>query len=127
MLDDLVKYGSINDDLSLYYNNYKIDYMKYDNTFKGVDINNLYEYMNNKLLLSYTSMNNYYKCAFKYYIANILKLDIFEESFATNLGSIFHHILEIGLDKEIDINSEIEKYRIVNNSVKDIILDDMKI
>ena len=26
MLDDLVKYGSINEDLDLYYNNYKIDY-----------------------------------------------------------------------------------------------------
>ena len=26
MLDDLVKYGSINNDLDLYYNNYKIDY-----------------------------------------------------------------------------------------------------
>ena len=26
MLDDLVKYGSINNNLDLYYNNYKIDY-----------------------------------------------------------------------------------------------------
>ena len=122
MLDDLVKFGSINEDLDLYYNNYKIDYMKYDNTYKKVDINTLYEYMNNKLLLSYTSMNNYYKCAFRYYIANILKLDIFEETFATHLGSIFHHILEIGLDKEIDINSEIDKYIKDNNielSIKD--------
>ncbi len=122
MLDDLIKYGSINEDLNLYYNNYKIDYMKYDNTYKKVDINTLYEYMNNKLLLSYTSMNNYYKCAFRYYIANILKLDIFEESFATHLGSIFHYILEIGLDKEIDINSEIDKYIKDNNielSIKD--------
>lgn len=130
MLDDLVKYGSINENLDLYYNNYRIDYMKFDNTFKGVDINTLYEFMNNKLLLSYTSMNNYYKCAFRYYIANVLKLDIFEESFATHLGSIFHHILEIGLDKEININEEIEKYIIDNNielSVKDrFFLDKLK-
>ena len=130
MLDDLVKYGSINEDLDLYYNNYKINYMKYDNTFKGVDTSTLYEYINNKLLLSYTSMNNYYKCAFRYYIANILKLDIFEESFATYLGSIFHHILEIGLDRDIDINTEIEKYITDNNielSVKDrFFLDKLK-
>lgn len=130
MLDDLVKYGSISEGLDMYYNNYKIDYMKYDNTFKGIDINTLYEYMHNKLLLSYTSMNNYYKCAFKYYIANILKLDIFEESFATHLGSIFHHILEIVLDNDIDINEEIEKYISDNNielSIKDrFFLDKLK-
>ena len=131
MLDDLVKYGSINEDLDLYYNNYKIDYMKYDNTYKGIDINTLYEFMNNKLLLSYTSMNNYYKCAFKFYIANILKLDIFDSSFATHLGSIFHHILEIGLDKEIDINSEIDAYLKDNNidlTIKDrFFLDKLKL
>lgn len=131
MLDNLVKYGSINNDLDLYYNNYKIDYMKYDNTYKGVDINTLYEFMNNKLLLSYTSMNNYYKCAFKFYIANILKLDIFDSSFATHLGSIFHHILEIGLDKEIDINIEIDAYLKDNNielSIKDrFFLDKLKL
>ena len=131
MLDDLVKYGSINEDLDLYYNNYKIDYMKYDNTFKGIDINTLYEYMHNKLLLSYTSMNNYYKCAFRYYISNILKLDIFDSSFATHLGSIFHHILEIGLDKDIDINDEIDTYITDNNielSIKDrFFLDKLKL
>ena len=131
MLDNLVKYGSINNDLDLYYNNYKIDYMKYDNTYKGVDINTLYEFMNNKLLLSYTSMNNYYKCAFKFYIANILKLDIFDSSFATHLGSIFHHILEIGLDKDIDINDEIDTYITDNNielSIKDrFFLDKLKL
>lgn len=131
MLDDLVKYGSINEDLDVYYNNYKIDYMKYDNTFKGIDINTLYKYMNNKLLLSYTSMNNYYKCAFKYYISSILKLDIFEESFATQIGNIFHYILEIGLDKDIDINNEIDKYILDNNielSIKDrFFLDKLKL
>lgn len=115
MLDNLVKYGSLDKDLDLYYNNYKIDYMKYDNTFKGVDTKSLYEYMNHKLLLSYTSMNNYYKCAFRYYLANLLKLDIFEESFATHLGSIFHYILEIGLDKDINIDDEIDKYIKDNN------------
>ncbi|MBQ9318765.1 MAG: PD-(D/E)XK nuclease family protein [Bacilli bacterium] len=130
MLDNLVKYGLKDNDLDLYYTNLKVDYMKYDNTFKGIDINTLYKFMNNKLLLSYTSMNNYFKCAFRYYLGSILKLDIFEESFATHLGSIFHHILEIGLDNDINIDEEIEKYISDNNiklSVKDrFFLDKLK-
>ena len=115
MLDNLVKYGTIDGLLDVYYHNYPVKYMSYDNSFKGVNINTLCEYVNNKLLLSYTSMNNYYKCAFRYYLSNILKLDIFEEKLATHIGSIFHYILEIGLDNDINIDNEIEKYIKENN------------
>ena len=115
MLDSLVKYGIKNDELDIFYHNYPIRYMSYDNSFKGIKQQDLFEYLENKLSLSYTSMNNYYKCAFKYYLSQILKLDIFEEKLATHIGSIFHYILEIGLDKDIDYNDQINKYIKKNN------------
>lgn len=114
-LDNLVKYGIKDDKLDVFYYNYPVPYMKYDNTFKGVNKNSLFEYLNNKLLLSYTSMNNYYKCSFRYYLSQILKLDIFEEKLETHIGSIFHYILEIGLDDEIDIDEKIDEYIKENN------------
>lgn len=119
MLDNLVKYGIKDDKLDVFYHNYPILYMKYDNSFKGIDKSNLFEYLNNKLLLSYTSMNNYYKCAFRYYLSQILKLDIFEERLETHIGSIFHYILEIGLDNEIDIDKKIDEYIKENNIIFD--------
>ena len=54
--------------------------MKYNNKFNGVDKSILYNYLNNSLNLSYSSMDNYYHCAFKFYLSNILKLDYFEET-----------------------------------------------
>ena len=51
------------------------------------------KYLNNELTLSYSSIDNYYKCAFKYYLNNILKIDEFEETFYTIIGSLFHYVL----------------------------------
>lgn len=109
-LDDFIKYGTLNKNLSLLYSSYKIPYITYDNKFKPINTNNLYKLINNKISLSYTSLDSYFKCNFKYYLDNILKLNIYEESLATFIGNIFHHILEIGLTKEIDFNYEFNKY-----------------
>lgn len=109
-LDDLVKYGTRNEDLSLFYNNYKIPYLTYNNRYTKVNIQNLYKHLDNKITLSYTSLSNYNECAFKFYLTSILKLNIYEDNFAAILGTIFHHILEIGLTNEINITEEIDKF-----------------
>lgn len=47
-----------------------------------------------KLTLSYSKMQIYNKCAFRYYLTDVLKLDIFEENFSTVIGSMVHYVME---------------------------------
>jgi len=110
-LDNFIKYGSIDDDLKIYQSNLSdIAYNTYDNKFKGIDSIDLREYLNNKLVLSYTSLNNYNKCAFKYYLANILKLEGYEEKFEAFIGSLFHSVLEKCLINDLNVDEEINNY-----------------
>ncbi len=105
-LDNLIKYNIKDNELETLYENYEIPYNTYDNKYTKIDKNNLLEYINNKLLLSYSSMDNYYHCAFKYYINNILKLNPYEETLYTIIGSLFHHVLE----KSLKNNDDYKKY-----------------
>lgn len=112
-LDDYVKYGIKNNDIDLLYSNYdKNNYLEYDNSFTGINKDNLIKYLNNELTLSYSSIDNYYKCGFKYYLSNILKIDEFEETFYTIIGSLFHYCLskmnEDDFDLEIVYNSYLQ-------------------
>lgn len=111
MLDDLIKYNKNNKDLSLLYSNYfDLPYLKYDNKYKKIPKERFYKYINNNLLLSYSSIDNYYKCAFKYYLTNILKLDKYEETFMTYIGSLFHYILSIAFNENFDFDYEFNNY-----------------
>lgn len=115
MLDNLVKYGEIDDNLSLFNKHYKIDYNSYDNSYKVLETKDLYDFIDNKLTLSYTSMNDYYKCSFKYYLKYILKIDKQREVITRHIGSIFHFCLEKGLKADIDIENTILEYLDNNN------------
>ena len=111
MLDNLVKYNEIDNDLGILYNNYKdIEYLTFDNKFSGINPNNLYEFLNNKLLLSYSSIDNFYRCKFRYYINNILKLSKYEETFPMFIGSMFHYILSICFNTNFDFENEWNEY-----------------
>ena len=110
-LDDYVKYGIKNKDMSYLSYNYGInDYLSYLNEFKGIDKNSLLKYLNNELSLSYSSLDNYYECAFKYYLSNILKLDEYEETFYTIIGNLFHYVLSKMNEKDFDIDKEYDNY-----------------
>lgn len=113
LIDEYLRSGKVSDDLTLLYSNYDTSYMSYDNCFKGIDKQLFKEYINNTYNLSYSSISNFYKCPFRYYVSNVLKLDIFEDNFATYLGSLFHYVLENSLKENKDssflINEFIEK------------------
>lgn len=110
-LDNLYKFNVVSDNLGLYRkSNLNLEYLEYDNKFKGINNETLKSRINKELNLSYTSMEMYNECAFKYYISKILRLDRFQDSFKTILGTITHHILELGLTKDIDIKVEIMKF-----------------
>ena len=109
-LDLYFKYGEKNNNLDILNNSYSIPYRSYNNSYVKIDSNKLKEYLGNTLTLSYSSMDKYNRCAFRYYLSNILKLDIYKESFYTFIGNLFHHILELGIKEDINCSYEIEKY-----------------
>lgn len=113
-LDNYVLYGSVSDNLKRYSSTLDISYNKYDNRFKGIDNNNLLSMFGDGFNLSYSSMNDYYKCSFKYYLSNVLNLNIFEDTFATYVGSLFHYVLEKGLLNEVSVSSLVEEF--INNN-----------
>ena len=103
LLDDNKKYGSVNEDLILLNNHYKDNnYLSYDNKYKSVNKDDLYDYMGKRLNLSYTSLNDYYCCAFKYYLDYILRIGGFEDTFDTSLGNIFHGVLSKCFEDDFD-------------------------
>ena len=109
-LDELYKYNTVQETLGLYQKSLIIPYHTYDNQFTGVSCKLLKEHLHHELTLSYTNMEMYQECAFRYYISKILRLDIFEETFKTIIGNVMHHILELGLIKDINIPEEIMKF-----------------
>lgn len=93
-LDEFNKYKTINKALINLRNHYSdMPYNTYDNKFSGLDKSKVYDYLDNKLTLSYSSLNTYYLCAFRYYLDNVLKLNMFDNTFETSLGRIFHEVL----------------------------------
>ena len=105
-LDNLLKYGSKDNDLSTLFNTYSsIPYLTYDNKFTGIN-----NFKLNKLTLSYTSLDNYYHCKFRYYIDNILKLNIYEDTFKIYIGNLFHFILSKIFDEDFNFLYEFNNY-----------------
>ena len=109
-LDNLVKYNIKNKDLDLLSSNYSIPYMNYDNTYSGISKEKLYKYLDNKLTLSYTALENFYKCKFKYYISNILKINIIKDDFAILIGDICHYVLRCMDDQDFDYDTCFNNY-----------------
>ena len=94
----------------MYQKNLNIPYKEYNNTYFKVDKALLKDSLESGITLSYTSLEMYNECSFKYFLNSIMKLNIFENTFKIVVGKIVHHILEIGLDKKIDIDLEISNF-----------------
>lgn len=110
-LDNYINYNDKNENLDLLWSNYPdINYLTYDNKYKAVDKNLLKEYMDHKLKLSYTSLNNYMLCPFKFYMGNILYLDPFEDTFASLIGQLFHYCLSKMYEKDFDLRKTYEEF-----------------
>lgn len=110
-LDNLYKYNMVSDNLKIFKNsNLNLNYLEYDNRFLGINEDTLKSRIGDELILSYTNLEMYNECAFKYYISKILKINNFQDSFKIKLGNIAHYILELGLKKDINIPVEIMKY-----------------
>ncbi len=91
-LEDYLKYREKPDILPRLYGNYnRSGYLEYDNKFK--ELTDQQKALLEKPRLSYTAMENYNKCSFRYYLDKVL-LNRNESTFYTRLGTLFHGVLE---------------------------------
>jgi len=103
--DDYIKYGYKSNDFDLLNSNYLIKYNSFSNKYSGISR------VMDKLTLSYSKMQIYNKCAFRYYLSEILKLDIYEENFSTVIGSMVHYVMEKCLsNNSMDINKFVKEF-----------------
>lgn len=111
MLDKFIKYNTIDDNLGLLMYNYKeLPYLTYDNQYKNIDITSFRNYIDNKITLSYSSLDNFYHCSFKFFLTNILKLNKYEETFMTYIGTLFHDILSLAFKDDFDFEETFNQY-----------------
>lgn len=109
-LDQFYKYKEFDTSLNTLNSNYQIPYRNYSNDFTYIDSN---LYLNNikyPLNISYSSMDDYSKCGFKYYIKNVLKLSNYEEKFPNFIGNLYHRILSLYERTNFDFENEFNKY-----------------
>lgn len=108
-LDNFKKFGTIDEMMpSLYYNYSNLPYQSYKNEYNLIDKNKLYDYLGNKLTLSYTSVDSYFKCAYRYYLEYILNLSEFESRLETIIGNIFHKVLSKCYEENFNFDLEYE-------------------
>lgn len=120
--DEFNKFGTITNDLLKLNTKYKEEYLSYDNKFKNIKSDKLREFINNKLTLSYTSVNEYYQCAFRYYLSYILRVNKFEDTFEITIGNIFHKILSECFTDDYNFEENFKKY--VNESKYEFTISD---
>ena len=131
LLDNLDKYGEHNDDLDSMYSTYdRNNYGDYDNSYKNFNVGK------EIVELSYSSMQSYYECAFKYYLDNILRPDDSDVTFFNTIGTIAHNVLQEMVldntkdfdelwDNQVTFTSAKELY--FNNKIKEEIREDFNI
>lgn len=117
MLDDFIKYDYKNPNLDLYYNSFNIRYLDYDNRYKGINKDYLKNYLKGKLSLSYSTIDNFFRCQYRYFISSILKLEKYEDTMYTYIGDLFHILLSKCFDGNFDLDFEISSY-IFNKNLK---------
>lgn len=108
-LDIYNKYNTISNRLKYLEKIYDIPYKTYDNNFKKTNITI------NNLSLSYTTLNEYLTCPFKYYLKNILKLNSKKDDYKQFIGTLYHEILSNINDDTYDINKEYDN--VVNSHI----------
>lgn len=112
-LDSYYLYGEKDNCLDTLINHYKdIQYKTYNHLFKGINKDKYLTNISYPLRVSYSSLNTYYECPFKYYCQYVLRIGKYEDTFASYIGSLYHHILSLykrngfSLDKEWNLYLE---------------------
>ncbi len=116
-LDQFSKYNIKNQDLEKLYATYqKNDYQQYDHSYKKIT-----KQLDSSVTLSYSQINNYYKCPFKYFVEKKLKINDETTQFYMQLGNIFHEVLKEVFEKDISDEAVINK--IIDEKINKIITE----
>ena len=87
---------------------YNIPYKMYSNKYTLID--DFTKNVKLPLSFSYSSLNNYNECHFKYYLTKILKIDNYETNFAAFIGTMYHDILTHIFENDFDFESTYKNY-----------------
>ena len=98
--DDYVLYGTRSDVLTTLYPQVKDTIKRFDNRFTGLGIETLQRVVKVPLKLSFSRLNIYFSCKFRFLLESVLNVEPFEEHLALDLGNYFHRVLEQGLLEE---------------------------
>lgn len=120
LLDDLSKYNYVHPDLDKLYSTYDSKYNMFDNKYQSFNPSL------DKVTLSYSTMDDYYKCAFMYYLKSILGINEFKGTYYTNAGSICHDVLkdyisnsDFDFEKSWDLSKQKQEEKIKEELFKD--------
>lgn len=110
-LDNYIKYNVINDNLHNLYSSYSdIDYNSYNNNYNGINYETIKRMVDNKLNLSFSNTNTFFKCKFRFLLETIYKLTPSFETVSQKIGTLFHEVLCIVYrDKVTDYDKVVDK------------------
>lgn len=117
-IDTYLKYGIENDNLKLLGIFPNLNYKSYNNQYKKINNEIFTKYTKSQLTLSYSSIDNFYRCGFRYYIENILKLNIPSNDFILFIGNLFHYILSLIYTPNFNFDESFNAYIKNNYEVK---------
>lgn len=93
-LDNFIKYNVRSEDLDNLYSSYNdIEYNSYDNSYNKIDYSIIKKRLDNKINLSYSNTNTFFRCKFRFMLENIFKLSTYEETISKKIGNLFHEVL----------------------------------
>lgn len=122
-LDELIKFNEKDEDLKTLHKTYDIPYKTYTNKYETIDKDKIRNALTRNF--SYSNISTYYKCPFKFYLTNFYKLDKFEVTIDTFIGSLFHRVLEECINDDTkDIDTVFDTFVKENKNKKGFIFGD---
>lgn len=101
--DNLRKYGIQDQVLNELRQQYPNQYLSYQNKFHHFP-------QKEKLSsLSYTSIDTFFHCPFRFYVEQVLKIKETEDTFSLKIGNLFHQILKETFEEAFDFETNFQK------------------
>lgn len=131
LLDQFRKYHTQETDLALLRYNYQdYPYLSFEHAFTPLQESAVKTI--DHVQLSYSSLNTFYQCQFRYYLQYVLKIDEYTSSFKARMGTISHDVLmdycQKGRQFDFDIawQKALEKQIPPENKMEEFFLEKIK-
>ena len=114
-MDAYYEYGLWDNSLDKLYSTYKdSNYKSYNHQFKKFNIEKPIN------TLSYSSLDLYNRCPFRFYLNNVLRINKSNPTFFQSIGTFYHHVLEQFYEPDFDFEKLVlEEKANFNNSKKE--------